>query len=136
MVDLNRTTISRYTFVPQIEWYSQVHPNLGLQIPKTSTRTPTGEVSSISCFFLCLQTEERESRERRQTMEWHLKKWNLKTQRYPTSATYRNLEGGVGSFGGSAVVKITVSIDSGCKHRNLQSKLKHKGVNFYFIFSQ
>ena len=51
-------------------------------------------------------------------MEWHLKKWNLKTQRYPTSATYRNLEGGVGSFGGSAVVKITVHEISGVLCRN------------------
>ena len=45
--DLNRTSISRYTFVPHMEWYSQVQPKFGLQMPTTATTTPTGAVSPI-----------------------------------------------------------------------------------------
>ncbi len=49
--DLNRTSISRYTFVPHMEWYSQVQPKFGLQMPTTETTTPTA-VSPI--FWLAV----------------------------------------------------------------------------------
>ena len=52
---LNRTTMSKCTFVPHIEWCSQEQPKSGLQIPTTATETPTG-TSDILCFFFQQQS--------------------------------------------------------------------------------
>jgi len=48
MTDLNRTSISRCIFWPQISWCSQEQPKSGLRIPKTATETPTA-VSPMFC---------------------------------------------------------------------------------------